>query len=115
MNPVIHTPGPIALAAAAICGFKPAIPHPAAKPVEALPSNDPFKDVHCLRLVVSHLRTIRETRGVSLREVSRRARVCEEVIDLAENGKLLPSSRIFKSWCRALNLSWDQVWNDSIR
>lgn len=113
MNPLIHTPGPVALAGAAICGFSPATsPLVGTERLEV--SIDPFNDRHCLSRVVSHLRDIRETRGISLREVSRRAHVGEEVIDLAESGKFLPGSRVFRSWCRALNLTWDQVWNESI-
>jgi len=106
MNPLIHNSGPVALGSIAAAIFR--------QPAEPVAPTHPFHDRHCLSLVVSHLREIRQARGVSLREVSRRARVAEEVLDLAENGERIPNVRTFKAWCRALHLSWEQVWMDSL-
>jgi ribosome-binding protein aMBF1 (putative translation factor) len=113
MNPVIHTPGPVRLATVPIRSHKPATSR-FGTGARGSSDNDPFKDLHCLSLVVTRLRDVRQRRGISLREVSRRAHVDEDFIDLAENGRMMPDSRIFKAWCRALNLSWDQVWRDSL-
>jgi ribosome-binding protein aMBF1 (putative translation factor) len=113
MNPVIHTPGPVRLAAIPIRSSNPAYA-PYSHKSRTISATDPFKDLHCLSLIVTRLRDIRQMRGISLREISRRAQVGEDVIDLAESGKMMPNSRTFKAWCRALNLSWDQIWRDSL-
>jgi DNA-binding XRE family transcriptional regulator len=102
MNSVIYSLRPVALAAYSTSREK------------TNRGSEIYKDRHCLSLVVARLRDIRQARGVSLREVSRRAHVAEDVLDLAESGKRIPSSRTFKAWCRALHLSWDQVWWDSL-
>ena len=113
MKSLIHSSRPIALGVYSRNAYKTA-PQTVNIEAHAFSPNDSFKDRHCLSLVVARLRDIRQARGLSLREVSRRVRVAEELLDMAENGKQVPNSRIFKAWCRALHLSWEQVWGDSL-
>lgn len=72
-----------------------------------------FADQAYLGQLVAFLRRIRISEGLSVEALARRARIREQVILQAENGKSIPRAREFKSWSSALGYAWDQVWTES--
>lgn len=64
--------------------------------------------------VISHLKRERLKQGLSLKEVTLRSGIRKGLINRAERVGFIPKTSEFKAWAAALDLSWEQVWSQTL-
>jgi ribosome-binding protein aMBF1 (putative translation factor) len=73
-----------------------------------------FTDSVYLSRVVAHLKQARQLQGLDVQYVAKRAGIRQFVIARAEELGITPPVSQFKAWSKALGLSWNRVWADSL-
>lgn len=82
--------------------------------VEARQAPETYADSAYLHQVILHLRKARMEKGLSLANVTKRARLKRGVVERAERNGTFPTTREFKAWTAALGLQWDDVWTAAL-
>ncbi len=80
----------------------------------SFPWESRFTDNIYLLRVVAHLKCVRESKGLGIHRVARRAGIKTSAIIQAEQSGIIPRVHQFKAWSAALGLSWERVWTDSL-
>lgn len=79
----------------------------APQPVRA----ESFGDSIYLQRVLLHLKQSRETRGMSVTTVARRAGLKQAFVIAAERHEIIPDSKELRRWAAALGLTAEDLWS----
>lgn len=63
---------------------------------------------------MDHLKQVRKQKHMSIRQLSRQARLDYHVVYRAERAGVIPTCQDFKAWVAALGLSWDRIWSECL-
>lgn len=70
-----------------------------------------FSDRVYVQHLIRHLRDTRKEQGIGIAKVAKRAGLKRGIIERAEMGCFVPTTRDFKAWSGALGMRWCDVWS----